>query len=1489
MPTLDITELKITTATNMNLLYINTSIQNEHSTDAEPISVLALKDNGCNTSCISQEFFDKINYNLGLAIHKTEIPIATATTEGNKTGETTSGYTPVRLALEGTNGACLKVETKLWIIPNLKEDIIIGQNILASPEKIYETNEIMKFKLEKGQEITIPLIKKKTNTPPKTTTTNTLLSINEITIEPFQSSTVFTRPNNEYGTDKPGIMAFDNLPDQENRKYKVVPTYLDMDTPMQRLTITIMNPTQEPITIYPDEYIATMDPINDQADPEVIDIKRIQLSTKLTDKEIDKIEDELDEKGYTVLPATDSFTDKYPMYEVPEKGTEYPELKVDLSHLTGTTKAAALSLITKNKNLLQRHDMEFRSTDIMEATVDLKPVDKIRNQRYIPIHHNLRDEVAEIIRHMKDNKIIEDSDEATPFLSSLLMAKKKSGKVRILLDLRVVNSYTQRKQTDSISQYEILTAIGSGKYFTSIDISNAFFSMPIKKEDRKYFSFLDHNKNPMRFAKLPQGWSNSCAFLNILMSRILRGITHTIFYVDDILIYGGNTQEEHLELVDKVLQALKAAKILVKPSKLQILAKEIEFLGIIYKTTDNQDVLMSIPADKVRAYKEKTKPKTKKQLLGLLSSVSYYRRFIPNMADITKPLHDMVYSDSAAFKWTPLMDAAYTKLLQEVALRATINCPNPNKEYICFSDSSDIALSFILYQYDNNNDLKIVHCMSKKHSEAYCKNHIYNKELNALVEGLKTYSYLLKHAKKVTCYVDNKALLYLQATKDESAQQSRRALFLSGFNLELRHISGKDNITADYLSRYHADYEGEPDKIYNAIRDKEAKLLIDALVLGHNILTPEFVTKMLENQTRIPAPVAQQKRKSYARSRSITTEDKLRPVTKPERKIKMPHTVSYSSHLPYQKEALQDTNFFQEQQEKPTPVATAPRQPGESYTNPILESEEEKEYQKLLGVLGRRKAKPPPIINIRTLLIPDGTIRINVTTRAETNSLKMDSIMEEENNPTGNPRRLTTTIPPTPEEIIDTPNLDNPNEITNPTPGPSRTNPTPTTPADIPNEDTITGQPSMSEWTILAHQAQGHPITPAEMRTLQQQDQTWITIMENLDEHPQFHIRDGLLRYKHEDNTDRIALPTSLVEHLITLHHYTKLGIHAGATKIAQTMKTNYHHPHILNMTKQIVQNCGKCQLTKNRGGKKKQEFGIQPTPTGPRQKYSMDFVPGLPETPRGNKVCLLITDMFSNVTRYYALKSRAPQETIEAIKQLLQADCITSPTIRSDRDTSFSSNEMTEFFASRDITQEMTAAHAQFSNGSSELFVKAFKEYLKNYLTNDTTNWDLELDLLPGAKARFITTHGYTPEIAHYGTAVPSKLLPGIDIPVNLDDFQERTQTMHEKILTNREAHKERMMTYRNQTRTKTDYEKGDLVIYHRPPQGDQKAVKISSQGPYRITDQQPDSLAVTLEHANSKRLCKAHTSNIMKYTGLPNHILADNWDTRLTSCRAN
>ena len=109
-----------------------------------------------------------------------------------------------------------------------------------------------------------------------------------------------------------------------------------------------------------------------------------------------------------------------------------------------------------------------------------------------------------------------------------------------------------------------------------------------------------------------------------------------LVYLDDIIIYF-RTFEEHKQYVRQVFQALREANLMMKPKKCNFAKQELRFLRhIIFKERIRVDlekivkmVLLSLPTNL-------------KQLQSRLGHFSFYRKYIKEFSEITRPMYELI-------------------------------------------------------------------------------------------------------------------------------------------------------------------------------------------------------------------------------------------------------------------------------------------------------------------------------------------------------------------------------------------------------------------------------------------------------------------------------------------------------------------------------------------------------------------------------------------------------------------------------------------------------------------------------------------------------------------------------------------------------------------------------------------------------------------------------------------------------------------------------
>lgn len=143
-----------------------------------------------------------------------------------------------------------------------------------------------------------------------------------------------------------------------------------------------------------------------------------------------------------------------------------------------------------------------------------------------------------------------------------------------------------------------------------------------------------------KFQVMPFGLRNAPAVFQRPMQQVLMGLNvkegpdFVTVYLDDVLVFS-QTLEAHLHHLSMVLDCLMEAGLKLQLSKCLFARKEVQYLGHLITPSGRKP-----DPECVAAVKEFPVPRSLKEVhqFGL---VSYFRRFIPQVAAIVHPLHSL--------------------------------------------------------------------------------------------------------------------------------------------------------------------------------------------------------------------------------------------------------------------------------------------------------------------------------------------------------------------------------------------------------------------------------------------------------------------------------------------------------------------------------------------------------------------------------------------------------------------------------------------------------------------------------------------------------------------------------------------------------------------------------------------------------------------------------------------------------------------------------
>lgn len=236
-----------------------------------------------------------------------------------------------------------------------------------------------------------------------------------------------------------------------------------------------------------------------------------------------------------------------------------------------------MDIVTQHRSVFARHKLSCGKTT---ETIEVPGPDP-RSMRQYRFPQEAQDGIDETIKALLSQGVLKKT--SSPCNSPIWPVKKADGKTwRLTVDYRGVNKVTPRIAPVVAKYPKIIAQIANGaRWFSVIDISNAFFSIGLHPNSWHKFAFT-YKAQQYTFTRLPQGFHNAPTICHRAVSKLWKGLMHSkniISYVDDILIATPD-RETHLAALDEVLDALKKAGFIINPEKAQLLKKEVTYLGV---------------------------------------------------------------------------------------------------------------------------------------------------------------------------------------------------------------------------------------------------------------------------------------------------------------------------------------------------------------------------------------------------------------------------------------------------------------------------------------------------------------------------------------------------------------------------------------------------------------------------------------------------------------------------------------------------------------------------------------------------------------------------------------------------------------------------------------------------------------------------------------------------------------------------------------------
>ena len=201
-------------------------------------------------------------------------------------------------------------------------------------------------------------------------------------------------------------------------------------------------------------------------------------------------------------------------------------LRLDVNEVLKNDKVLKGKLIKvclDNFHIFSKGDWDIGHTSLLNFNIQLHPGAVPTKSCVIPLNPTYEKSLREQLDNWLKSGVI--SEGISNWSSPIFAVRKKGvngnpGILRFVVDYRLLNNQTIKVQWPLLLIQDNLERLGEGQIFSTLDLTQAYHSMPVDEESRPYTAFMANNKQYL-FNRLPFGLSNAPSYFCMLMLMLI--------------------------------------------------------------------------------------------------------------------------------------------------------------------------------------------------------------------------------------------------------------------------------------------------------------------------------------------------------------------------------------------------------------------------------------------------------------------------------------------------------------------------------------------------------------------------------------------------------------------------------------------------------------------------------------------------------------------------------------------------------------------------------------------------------------------------------------------------------------------------------------------------------------------------------------------------------------------------------------------------------
>jgi hypothetical protein len=371
---------------------------------------------------------------------------------------------------------------------------------------------------------------------------------------------------------------------------------------------------------------------------------------------------------------------------------------------------------------------------------------------------------------------------------------------RVCLDFRHINALLSREgfSNGRVPRVEeLLRRVTGFTHASCLDLSAAYQQLTVAAEDRHKTAFTYQGRH-LQWKRWPFGLNPATAQFQKVMEVVLEGIEGVVIYVDDVCIATKGNMEDHIKIVQQVLERFNEHGLRLNLDKCHFGYKTITMLG--HQLSGEHRAIDPVKAKQAIDWQE---PKSGKEIMRFLGFTNFLRAYIPEYAKVASSLDPLRTARKLALSDKQRED--FNTLKRVINSAPLLSNPLDGVPFQVATDASQRGMGAVLYQEEPGSKKRRYIAFASKALDGAQKNYPANKrELLGVVHALRAFSHWLL-GEHFTLFTDHEGLTTMFTAAKPSYVVDNWLDTLLEYDFEIRHRPGVQMTLPDALSRLYGE------------------------------------------------------------------------------------------------------------------------------------------------------------------------------------------------------------------------------------------------------------------------------------------------------------------------------------------------------------------------------------------------------------------------------------------------------------------------------------------------------------------------------------------------------------------------------------------------------------------------------------------------------------------------------------------------------------